>query len=67
MTESTSSRHSEQVHLLGRRSLLGLLTTAPLGLSAILLAGCAGSIPPRQYQRPPSHIVGSGRKGGGRN
>lgn len=68
MTGSANSRRGEQVHSLKRRSLLGLLTAAPLGLSVVLLAACSGSIPPRQHKRPPSHISGGkgGMMGGGR-
>jgi hypothetical protein len=62
MTNSAHSRHSEQVR--SRRDFLGLLATASAGLSVVLLTACEGSIPPRQYKRPPGHIVGGNSKGG---
>jgi hypothetical protein len=55
---------NHQVHLLDRRRLLRLLAIVPLALSVTLPSGCAGSIPPRQYKRSKSHIVGGNSRGG---
>jgi hypothetical protein len=54
MIGSAHSRHSEQVHLLERRKLLGFLVIIPAALPCILLSGCEGSIPPRQVKRIPA-------------
>jgi len=43
--------------------LLRWLGAASLALPAVL-AGCAGSTPPRRYQRPPSHITGKDHRNG---
>jgi hypothetical protein len=47
-----------------RRKFLYVLTAAPLALSVSLFAGCSNAIPPREYQRPRSHIVGGNGKRG---
>ena len=57
MIHSARATRNDQGHSFGRRNLLGFLATAPLGLFGTLLAACSGSIPPRQYKRPPSYIV----------
>jgi hypothetical protein len=57
MIHSARSTRSDQSYSFGRRSLLGFLATAPLGLFGTLLAACSDSIPPRQYKPPPSYIV----------
>ncbi len=62
MIELAKTNCGEQVNPLGRRSFLGFMAMALF--SAGLLAGCSGSILPRKYMRPPSHIVGTGRMGG---
>jgi hypothetical protein len=48
---------------LDRRDLLRWLGAAALILPASL-AACAGSTPPRQYTRPPSHITGKDHRNG---
>lgn len=53
----------DKSHLLERRTLLRWLGTAALALPAALSA-CANSIPPRHYQRPPSHITGKDHRNG---
>jgi hypothetical protein len=53
----------DQGHSLERRSLLCWLGAAALMLPAAL-AGCANSIPPRQYKRTPSHIKGKDHRNG---
>jgi hypothetical protein len=49
---------------LERRRVLQMLSLASLAAPLTALSGCAGSIPPRQYQRPRSHIVGGNSRGG---
>jgi hypothetical protein len=65
MIESTQCQEGEQLGSPERRKLLRLLVITSAALSCIVLTGCEGSIPPRQVKRIPSHIVGSGRMGGG--
>jgi hypothetical protein len=50
--------------IVDRRDLLRSVTLGSLALSAALLAGCAGSIPPRQVKRTKSHITGGNSRGG---
>jgi|RhiMethySRZTD1v2_1073278.scaffolds.fasta_scaffold1519364_2 hypothetical protein len=50
--------------IVDRRHLLRSVTLGSLALSAALLAGCAGSIPPRQVKRTKSHITGGNSRGG---
>ena len=50
--------------LIDRRNLLRSVTLGSLALPATLLAGCAGSIPPRQVKRTKSHITGGNSRGG---
>jgi hypothetical protein len=50
--------------IIDRRNLLRSVTLGSLALSAALLAGCAGSIPPRQVKRTKSHITGGNSRGG---
>jgi len=50
--------------IIDRRTLLRSLAFGSLALPAALFAGCEGSIPPRQYKRPPSHITGGNSRGG---
>ena len=52
--------------IIDRRNLLRLIALASLALPAALLAGCAGSIPPRQVKRSKSHITGGNSRGGKR-
>jgi hypothetical protein len=52
--------------IIDRRNLLRSLALGSLALSAALFAGCEGSIPPRQYKRPKSHITGGNSRGGRR-
>jgi hypothetical protein len=47
-----------------RRKFLCVLATVPLALSMGLSAGCSNAIPPRQYKRPRTHIVGGNGKRG---
>jgi hypothetical protein len=50
--------------VIDRRNLLRSAAIGSLALSAALLTGCAGSIPPREVKRPKSHITGgNGRRG----
>lgn len=46
-----------------RRGFLKLLGTASVAGQAILLAACAGGVPPRQYKRPPSARYYGGKGG----
>jgi hypothetical protein len=62
MKRLTLTSHS-QSQSLDRRSLLRWIGAASLVLPA-MLAGCAGSTPPRRYQRPPSHITGKDHRNG---
>ena len=50
--------------IVDRRYLLRSVTLGSLALSAALLAGCAGSIPPRQVKKSKSHITGGNSRGG---
>ena len=54
---------NDQSHSPDRRRLLRWLGVASLVLPTAL-AGCANSIPPRQYQRSPSHIKGKDHRNG---
>jgi hypothetical protein len=62
MTRHTPASRS-QSQPLDRRSLLRCFGAAALVLPAMLMA-CASSTPPRQYQRPPSHITGKDHRNG---
>ena len=64
MLDPTHFPHRDQVYSAERRSLLGLLAIGTLAAPAFLVAGCASAIPPREYQRPPSHITGRGGNSG---
>jgi hypothetical protein len=48
--------------LIDRRSLLRWASLGSFVLPAALLAGCAGSIPPRQVKKSKSHITGGNGK-----
>jgi len=52
---------NDQGRSLERRRLLRWLGAAALILPAAL-AACADSVPPRQYQRPKSHITAKSLK-----
>jgi hypothetical protein len=62
MTRPAHTSLSES-RLLGRRRFLRWFSAASVVLPA-MLAGCAGSTPPRHYQRPPSHITGKDHRNG---
>jgi hypothetical protein len=64
MLEPAHSPHRDQAHSAERRSLLSLLAVGTLAAPALLLAGCANAIPPREYRKPPSHITGRGGNSG---
>jgi hypothetical protein len=57
-------RRDDQSRSLERRRLLRWFGAASLMLPSAL-AGCANSIPPRQYRRPRSHITGKDHRNGG--
>lgn len=56
-------KHGESRQL-ERRKALKLLAGGQLILVAMVTAACAGSIPPREYKRPKSHIIGGNSRGG---
>jgi hypothetical protein len=62
MTRPAHDPHGESRQF-DRRRLLRWIGAASLVLPA-MLAGCAGSTPPRRYQRPPSHITGKDHRNG---
>ena len=61
MVGSARFPHNDQYRALERRRLLRWLGATSLILPGAL-AACADSIPPRQYERTPSHITAKSLK-----
>ena len=64
MIQIAQSLGRKDIQMPERRWLLGLVMTASLASPALLLSGCAGATPPREYQRPKSYIRGHGGNNG---
>lgn len=58
---SRNAHHGPVVSLERRRLLKMLALTS---MAPALVLGCSGSIPPREYKRPRTHIVGGNGKRG---
>jgi hypothetical protein len=58
---SQNARQGEVISSQRRRLLRTLALTS---MAPALMLGCSGSTPPREYQRPRTHIVGGNGKRG---